>query len=88
MATMDMQSDATLMETRRKKQAWRRQKNRIALLLSMATMAFGLFWLVWILFSTVTKGIDGMSLALFTEMTPPPNTAGGGWQTPLRGADY
>ena len=44
----------------------------------MATMAFGLFWLIWILMSTITRGIDGMSLALFTEMTPPPNTAGGG----------
>lgn len=77
MVTIDMRNDATLMESRRKKQAWRRQKNRIALVLSMATMLFGLFWLIWILFSTVTKGIDGMSLALFTEMTPPPNTAGG-----------
>ncbi len=44
----------------------------------MATMAFGLFWLIWILMSTITRGIDGMSLALFTEMTPPPNTEGGG----------
>ena len=53
----------------------------------MATMAFGLFWLIWILMSTVTRGIDGMSLALFTEVTPPPNTAGGVWQTPWRAAD-
>lgn len=44
----------------------------------MATMAFGLFWLIWILMSTITRGIDGMSLALFTETTPPPNTEGGG----------
>ncbi|MGL4487080.1 MAG: phosphate ABC transporter permease PstA [Yersinia sp. (in: enterobacteria)] len=86
MATMDMQSDATLLETRCKKQAWRRQKNRIALVLSMATMAFGLFWLVWILFSTITKGIDGMSLALFTEMTPPPNAAGGGLANAIVGS--
>lgn len=52
----------------------------------MATMAFGLFWLIWILMSTITRGIDGMSPALFTEMTPPPNTAGGGSQTPWRAA--
>jgi phosphate transport system permease protein len=58
--TIDMHSVA-LLESRRKMQAWRRQKNRLALFLSMATMVFGLFWLVWILFSTVTKGIDGMS---------------------------
>lgn len=86
MVTIDMRNDATLMESRRKKQAWRRQKNRIALVLSMATMLFGLFWLIWILFSTVTKGIDGMSLALFTEMTPPPNTAGGGLANAIAGS--
>ncbi|WP_397595900.1 phosphate ABC transporter permease PstA [Silanimonas sp.] len=32
----------------------------------------GLFFLVWILFTTLSKGIDGLSLAMFTEMTPPP----------------
>lgn len=78
MATLDMQNTAQLAESRRKMQSKRRIKNRIALTLSMATMAFGLFWLIWILMSTITRGIDGMSLALFTEMTPPPNTAGGG----------
>ncbi|WP_369309561.1 phosphate ABC transporter permease PstA [Providencia rettgeri] len=71
---------------RARRQAWRRQVNRIALLISMLTMVFGLFWLVWILFSTVTKGIDGMSLNLFTEMTPPPNTAGGGLANAIVGS--
>jgi phosphate transport system permease protein len=79
-------STAELAESRRKMQAKRRMKNRIALTLSMATMAFGLFWLVWILFSTIVRGIDGMSLALFTEMTPPPNTAGGGLANALAGS--
>lgn len=78
MAMVEMQTTAALAESRRKMQARRRLKNRIALTLSMATMAFGLFWLIWILMSTITRGIDGMSLALFTEMTPPPNTEGGG----------
>ena len=71
---------------RARRQAWRRQVNRMALLVSMLTMAFGLFWLVWILFSTVTKGIDGMSLNLFTEMTPPPNTEGGGLANAIVGS--
>ncbi|MCW2256734.1 phosphate transport system permease protein [Providencia alcalifaciens] len=71
---------------RARRQAWRRQVNRMALFISMLTMAFGLFWLVWILFSTVTKGIDGMSLNLFTEMTPPPNTAGGGLANAIVGS--
>lgn len=69
-----------------RRQAWRRQVNRMALFVSMLTMAFGLFWLVWILFSTVTKGIDGMSLNLFTEMTPPPNTEGGGLANAIVGS--
>ncbi|WP_440515107.1 phosphate ABC transporter permease PstA [Serratia sarumanii] len=86
MATMDMQNAVVLAESRRKMQAWRRQKNRLALFLSMATMVFGLFWLIWILIATVTKGFDGMSLALFTEMTPPPNTAVGGLANAIAGS--
>ncbi|PLV62372.1 phosphate ABC transporter permease PstA [Erwinia sp. B116] len=86
MTTMEMQSRAELEASRRKMQAWRRTKNRIALALSLGTMAFGLFWLVWILFATVTRGFEGMSLALFTENTPPPNTAGGGLANALAGS--
>ncbi len=86
MSQVDVQSIALLIESRRKMQARRSLINKIALMLSMATMVFGLFWLVWILFSTVTRGIDGMSLALFTEMTPPPNTAGGGLANAIVGS--
>uniref|UniRef100_A0A3B0M4Q7 Phosphate transport system permease protein PstA n=1 Tax=Arsenophonus endosymbiont of Trialeurodes vaporariorum TaxID=235567 RepID=A0A3B0M4Q7_9GAMM len=68
------------------RQAWRRQKNRIELLLSMITMAFGLFWLIWILFTTLTKGVEGMSWSLFTEMTPPPNSTGGGLANAIVGS--
>ncbi|PHM73146.1 phosphate ABC transporter permease PstA [Xenorhabdus kozodoii] len=74
------------MKSRRRMQSWRRQKNRVALMLSMLTMAFGLFWLSWILISTITKGIDGMSLALFTEMTPPPNADSGGLANAIVGS--
>ncbi|WP_300001173.1 phosphate ABC transporter permease PstA [uncultured Cedecea sp.] len=86
MNNTDAQSVALLVESRRKMQARRSLFNKIALMLSMATMAFGLFWLIWILFSTVTRGIDGMSLALFTEMTPPPNTEGGGLANAIVGS--
>ncbi|BET95201.1 phosphate ABC transporter permease PstA [Xenorhabdus sp. TCT-1] len=82
---VDTVNDAE-MKSRRRMQSWRRQKNRLALVLSMMTMAFGLFWLGWILISTVTKGIDGMSLALFIEMTPPPNTEGGGLANAIVGS--
>ncbi|MGE9553328.1 phosphate ABC transporter permease PstA [Erwinia amylovora] len=86
MTTMEMQARAELEASRRKMQAWRRLKNRIALTLSLLTMAFGLFWLVWILWATVTRGFDGMSLSLFTENTPPPNTAGGGLANAIAGS--
>ena len=55
----------------------RRLVNRIALGLSMAAMAFGLFWLAWILFTVIDLGVAGLSLRLFTEMTPPPGAEGG-----------
>lgn len=55
----------------------RKKVNLVALTLSLAAMAFGLFWLTWILYETFRLGIEGLSLATFTEMTPPPNDAGG-----------
>ena len=55
----------------------RKRVNQIALTLALAAMAFGLFWLVWILWETIRLGVGGMSLALFTDITPPPNEAGG-----------
>ncbi len=55
--------------------ARRKLINRIALGLSMAAMAFGLFWLAWILFTTLELGIAGMSPELFTRMTPPPGAS-------------
>jgi phosphate transport system permease protein len=51
--------------------------NRVALALSMAAMLFGLFWLVWILFTVIDLGFAGLSLRLFTQMTPPPGSEGG-----------
>ncbi len=55
----------------------RKAVNRIALALSLAAMAFGVFWLVWILFETVRLGVGGLTMATFTQMTPPPNEEGG-----------
>jgi phosphate transport system permease protein len=55
----------------------RKQVNRMALVLSLAAMSFGLFWLAWILFETVRLGISGLSIATLTQMTPAPNEPGG-----------
>jgi phosphate transport system permease protein len=51
--------------------------NRVALTLSLLAMAFGLFWLAWILFETIHLGVSGLNLATLTQMTPPPNDVGG-----------
>lgn len=67
-------------------QARRRNINRFALTLSLAAMGFGLVWLAWILWTTLTAGIGGMSLALFTQMTPPANTPGGGLANAIMGS--
>lgn len=51
--------------------------NNIALSLALLAMAFGLFWLLWILWEITRLGLQGISLAVFTQMTPPPNDVGG-----------
>ncbi|MEI8100817.1 MAG: phosphate ABC transporter permease PstA [Bacteroidota bacterium] len=55
----------------------RKLVNRIALMLSLGAMAFGLFWLIWILATIVKLGVSGIHLSVFTQMTPPPGSAGG-----------
>jgi phosphate transport system permease protein len=55
----------------------RRATNYAALTIAMAAAAFGLFWLIAILWTLIYNGVSGINLALFTEMTPPPGSAGG-----------
>jgi len=57
--------------------ASRRRRNRISMGLAFAATAFGLSWLVLILAVLLWEGFSGLSLAVFTEMTPPPGSAGG-----------
>jgi phosphate transport system permease protein len=64
----------------------RKFTNRVALTLSLAAMAFGLFWLAWILFETVRLGIGGMALSVFTQMTPPPQADTGGLANAIFGS--
>ncbi|HLH97570.1 MAG TPA: phosphate ABC transporter permease PstA [Xanthobacteraceae bacterium] len=57
--------------------AARRRRNGIAIALSLAATAFGLGWLVVILGTLLWNGFSGLSVAVFTEMTPPPGSTGG-----------
>jgi len=66
-----------LAAVRQARYASRKRVNTIALALSLAAMAFGVFWLIWILWETIRLGFGGLSVALFTQSTPPPNEVGG-----------
>lgn len=57
-----------------KKRVW---VNRFNLVMSLATMAFGMVFLLWILFTLFSKGLAAFGPALFTQMTPPPGSDGG-----------
>ena len=57
-----------------KKRVW---INRFNLMMSLATMAFGMIFLLWILFTLFSKGLAAFGPALFTQMTPPPGSDGG-----------
>jgi phosphate transport system permease protein len=57
--------------------AGRRRRNAIAMGLAVAATALGLGWLVLILGALMWEGLRGLTLQVFTEMTPPPGGAGG-----------
>jgi phosphate transport system permease protein len=57
--------------------ARRRRRNGVAVVLAVAATMFGLSWLVLILGELLWRGVGGLSLAVFTEMTPPPGGVGG-----------
>src|SRR6266700_4676177 len=57
--------------------ARRRHRNTTVLILSIGATVVGLGWLVMILGTLIYEGISGLSLQVFTEMTPPPGAAGG-----------
>lgn len=64
----------------------RKAVNAIALSMSLLAMVFGLVWLIWILWETLTLGVGGLNAALFTESTPPPNAEGGGLANAIVGS--
>ena len=51
--------------------------NRFNLVMSLGTMAFGMAFLLWILFVLFQNGFAALSPVLFTQDTPPPGSAGG-----------
>jgi len=56
----------------------RKRKNGMAMGLCVGATATGLAWLLVILATLLWNGLGGLDLAVFTQMTPPPNVQGGG----------
>lgn len=52
--------------------------HRVGIGLSVAAMAVGISFLMWILFTLLVNGAGAWGLALFTQTTPPPGNEGGG----------
>ncbi len=57
--------------------ARRRFTNALVMTLSTAATAFGLVWLVLVLWTLLYEGFSAIGPALFTQMTPPPGNSGG-----------
>ena len=57
--------------------ARRRVRNTVLMTLSVAATVVGLGWLVLVLGALLWNGFAGLSVQVFTEMTPPPGSAGG-----------
>jgi phosphate transport system permease protein len=51
--------------------------NRFNLVMSLGTMGFGMFFLLWILGILFYEGFTSLAPTLFTQTTPPPGSAGG-----------
>jgi phosphate transport system permease protein len=64
----------------------RKRTNVVALSLAFGAMAFGVFWLLWILFETIHLGGGGVNFALFTESTPAAMSDGGGLWNAIYGS--
>jgi len=84
--TMSPSSRMSLTPAQLARHRARKRVNAMALVLSLAAMAFGMFWLIWILFETIRLGLGGLNLAVFTQMTPPPQAETGGLANAIFGS--
>lgn len=60
--------------------------HRVGIALSFLAMLLGLFFLMWILFTLVIKGVGAISPAMLTQTTPAPGSEGGGLMNAIVGS--
>ena len=65
--------------------ARRNLRQRLGMFLSVFAMMFGIFFLLWILYTLTVNGIGALNWAIFTETTPAPGNDGGGLMNALVG---
>jgi phosphate transport system permease protein len=61
-------------------------KHRIGIILSTIAMGIGIFFLLWILYTLLSKGLGSLDFAVFTQSTPPPGDEGGGLMNAILGS--
>jgi phosphate transport system permease protein len=66
--------------------ASRRRSDNVIRVLCYGAAAFGLTWLGLILFTLLWNGLPGLTLSVFSEMTPPPGSTTGGLANALAGS--
>jgi len=60
--------------------------HRVGIALSFLAMVLGLFFLGWILFTLIIKGIGAITPSIFTQTTPAPGSEGGGLMNAIVGS--
>ena len=60
--------------------------HRVGIALSFLAMTIGLFFLMWILFTLLIKGVGAIQLSIFTQTTPAPGSEGGGLMNAIVGS--
>ncbi len=72
-----MSADASLARADNPTYRRRRRMNKVMMVVSTLALAFGLFWLAWIIGVLLYQGAAALGPTLFTQMTPPPGADGG-----------
>lgn len=64
----------------------RRLRSGVDMALCLLATAFAVFFVGWLLWGVITRGLAGLNLALFTESTPGAGMAGGGLANAIAGS--
>lgn len=88
MSTVTTHTKDTVVNPLAKNSVYRKRMfiHRVGISLSFLAMILGLFFLMWILFTLVIKGVDAISLSMFTQTTPAPGSEGGGLMNAIVGS--